>query len=165
MTLIELKTIILNASADTWHQHENGGGWVENTAHVDETVYVGPNALVCGNARVGDHARVGGYAMVGGYARVIGYAQVGDNAWVGDNARVCGGLINKRLPVYECKYTSNPAKPGYLRIGCQVHTFDEWRTNGRDIANKHNEQDWYIKTIEPVLEDLIKQAEELFEGQ
>ena len=47
MTFQELESRIetkLN-SAD-WHQHPNGGGWVENTA------YVGGNARVGGTARV-----------------------------------------------------------------------------------------------------------------
>ena len=32
------------------HQHENGQGWIANTAKVEKTVYVGPNARVYGNA-------------------------------------------------------------------------------------------------------------------
>ena len=34
------------------HQHTNGGGWVADTATVDEKAFVGPNALVSGNAKV-----------------------------------------------------------------------------------------------------------------
>ena len=34
------------------HQHLNGGGWVADTASVDETAYVGPDARVFGNAKV-----------------------------------------------------------------------------------------------------------------
>lgn len=34
------------------HQHPNGGGWVADTAHVDNAAFVGPNAQVSGNARV-----------------------------------------------------------------------------------------------------------------
>ena len=60
------------------HRHAKGGGWVADTAHVDETVYVGPDAQVGDNAQVSDNAQVGGNARVGG------------NAWVGDNAQVYG---------------------------------------------------------------------------
>ena len=38
------------------HRHENGGGWVANTATVEATVYVGPNAQVFGDARVSGNA-------------------------------------------------------------------------------------------------------------
>ena len=53
-----------------WHRHPNGGGWVQDTAQVDETVYVGPNAEVYGTARVCGSARVYGTALVCGSARV-----------------------------------------------------------------------------------------------
>jgi len=32
------------------HKHPNGGGWVANTADVDDTAFVGPNACVSGSA-------------------------------------------------------------------------------------------------------------------
>ena len=31
-----------------WHQHKNGGGWLNKTAKVDATSYVGENAIVWG---------------------------------------------------------------------------------------------------------------------
>jgi hypothetical protein len=34
------------------HQHSDGGGWVADTAYVDDSVYVGPDALVFDSARV-----------------------------------------------------------------------------------------------------------------
>lgn len=34
------------------HQHPNGGGWVADTARVEETAFVGPNAQVYGSALV-----------------------------------------------------------------------------------------------------------------
>jgi hypothetical protein len=52
MTLEQLQEIFPDATAETWHQHPNGGGWVQNTATVDESAYVGKNALVYGNAKV-----------------------------------------------------------------------------------------------------------------
>lgn len=59
------------------HQHENGDGWVANTAHVDDTVYVGPNAQVFGNARVC------------GYVRIVNNAKVYENAYVDDTSKIC----------------------------------------------------------------------------
>jgi len=66
------------------HKHPNGGGWVADTAKVDETAYVGRDARVYGDARVYDNA------MIGGYARVYGDAQVYDNAMIGGYAMVYG---------------------------------------------------------------------------
>ena len=53
-----------------WHRHPNGGGWVQDTAHVDDTAYVGPKA------RVYDSAWVSGSARVYGSTRVYGSAWV-----------------------------------------------------------------------------------------
>ena len=61
------------------HRHENGNGWVADTAMVEDSCYIGIDALVYGDARVCGNARVYGDALVCGDARVYG------------NARVCGG--------------------------------------------------------------------------
>ena len=39
-------------------QHNNGGGWVADTATVDDTAYIGVDAQVFNNAQVYDTARV-----------------------------------------------------------------------------------------------------------
>ena len=46
MTLAELQTLIPTATADTWHQHLNGGGWVANSASVPESATVPPTAII-----------------------------------------------------------------------------------------------------------------------
>ena len=40
------------------HQHTNGGGWVADTARVDDSAYVGPDARVSGNAQVSGNAKI-----------------------------------------------------------------------------------------------------------
>ena len=59
-----------------WHRHPNGGGWVQDTASVDETAYVGPDAEVSGTAWVYGNARVCGNAWVCGNAEVSGSRHV-----------------------------------------------------------------------------------------
>lgn len=46
------------------HRHPNGGGWVADTAHVDESAYVGRRAWVYGKAWVYGEAQVSGEAWV-----------------------------------------------------------------------------------------------------
>ena len=41
-----------------WHRHPNGGGWVQDTASVDETAHIGPDAEVSVAARVSGNAWV-----------------------------------------------------------------------------------------------------------
>ena len=60
------------------HRHPNGGGWVADTARVDDSAYIGPAAWVFGDARVS------GDALVYGDARVFG------DAWVSGDALVYG---------------------------------------------------------------------------
>jgi carbonic anhydrase/acetyltransferase-like protein (isoleucine patch superfamily) len=70
------------------HQHPNGGGWVANTARVEETVFVGPEARVYGNAEVYGEARVFGEARVYDKARVFDRARVFGNTQISDIAEV-----------------------------------------------------------------------------
>ena len=64
MTLSELQFTFPDATEDTWHQHSNGGGWVQNTATVATTAFVGPDAIVYGSAWVFGNARVSGNDVV-----------------------------------------------------------------------------------------------------
>ena len=88
--LVKLKSLFPDATPETWHVHQNGGGWVQNTATVTDSAYVGPGAVVSDNARVSDHAQVSGSAWVSGNARVSGIAWVGGSAQVSGEAQVSG---------------------------------------------------------------------------
>jgi hypothetical protein len=78
MTLSHVKNILgpdFGKRSD-WKQHKNGGGWVKNTATVDETAYIGEDALVYDTARVTDSAHVSDSARVYDSAHVSGFAHV-----------------------------------------------------------------------------------------
>lgn len=84
------------------HKHDNGNGWVADSAKVDDTVYVGRRceifnrAIVKGTTRLEGQSRISGNAVVSGgvimrkNAHVYGAAVVRDTSEVGDNARICG---------------------------------------------------------------------------
>jgi len=93
------------------HQHKNGGGWVANTATVEETAYVGP------------------YARVSGDAQVSGNASVSGNAWVSGDAWETSPLY-----IQGTKHSVTNCAHGKLAIGCQVHTFAEWKKNYKAIG-------------------------------
>ncbi|MBE6842363.1 MAG: N-acetylglucosamine-1-phosphate uridyltransferase [Ruminococcus sp.] len=75
------------------HIHKNGGGFVADTAKVDDTVYVSENAMVLGNAVLSGNVRVEDYAVVAndvkasdnviisGHAIVDGGGMIYDNGW------------------------------------------------------------------------------------
>ena len=71
------------------HRHVNGGGWVADTAAVDDTAYVGLGARVFGNASVS------GYAVVDEHAEVSGYATIKDRARIKGRAVIRGLCIIK----------------------------------------------------------------------
>ena len=54
----------------TAHKHTNGGGWVSDSASVDERVCVGPNARVYGDASVSGNDLVLGDAKVYGNTEI-----------------------------------------------------------------------------------------------
>lgn len=81
------------------HQHRNGGGWVANTAYVDDTAYIGINARVFGyasirnKAHIGERAEISGYATVKDNAIVKGYAAIIGSCTVKDQAHIAGSVF------------------------------------------------------------------------
>jgi len=85
--------------------HPNGGGFVQDSATVDETAYVGPRARVLEDATVKDGARiedsaivrgsakVSGSAIVRGHALVDGQAEIRDDALIYDAVQINGGQV------------------------------------------------------------------------
>lgn len=84
------------------HRHDNGGGWVSDSAKVDDSVYVGAHCQIYESARVRDNVRLEGRSEVRGFARVrdnvllknkvsvLGSARISDSAKLYDNVRVGG---------------------------------------------------------------------------
>ena len=70
------------------HAHSNGGGFVADSANVDDSVYVAPDAQVLGFATVSGNARILGHAVVANGAKVSGNAIIGDSAVVTGSATV-----------------------------------------------------------------------------
>ena len=105
MTLQKLQALHPNATKDTWHQHLNGGGWVENTA------------LVHGTARVAGTARVSGTAQVHGTARVSGAANVSS----GNNSKSPLYIQGTRHTITVCSFEC-------INIGCFTKSITEWMT-------------------------------------
>jgi carbonic anhydrase/acetyltransferase-like protein (isoleucine patch superfamily) len=125
------------------HPHDNGGGWVADTATVEPSVFVGPDAKVCDFAQVSGGARLSGHtiisdraivmdnalildsvvaddALVTGEARVINGCVIRDHANVGGFATVAGGV-----DVY-----GSAAILGYASVFDNATVGDEARVDG-----------------------------------
>ena len=110
------------------HQHPNGGGWVANTAHVDESARVYGDAQVYGNAWVYGNARVYGDAWVYGDARVYGDAWVYGDARVYGDAWVYGKVKVEKTPIVVTglRYTITICGKT-AHVGCECHAIAKWR--------------------------------------
>lgn len=102
------------------HRHVNGGGWVANTASVDDTAYIGRDAHVFGHAIVRDHTRVFGHARVFGLAIVRGHAVV---------SRTPKVLTGFR---HVATFTDH-----HVIVGCEMHPPSVWSSRGAAIIEKH----------------------------
>ena len=122
-----LQLLFPGATKKTWHQHPNGGGWVENTAVVASTAFIDSNAQVFGNAKVYGNAQVFGNAKVYGNAQVFGNAKVFGHATVFGNAKVYGNAWVYRdaweispIQIQGSKHFLNEATEGQVKICCRV---------------------------------------------
>ena len=120
-----------------WHQ-ASGGGWIHKSAKVaNENMVQGDSIVwgqVSGNAQVSDNARVFGNAQVSGDAQVLG------DAWVYGDAQVFGDAWEKPvLFLLDSRgHGATNCKHGWLKIGCEEHTFADWKKRFPAIARKHN---------------------------
>ena len=121
MTIEQLRKIFPDATLETWHQHTNGGGWVQNTAHVDDTAWVSGDAQVFGDAQVYGDARVFGDAQVRGDARVYG------DAWEQSPFFVKGTSWSVTSSTWD-----------KLQIGCKSLTVKEWLEHGEEIGREND---------------------------
>jgi hypothetical protein len=68
------------------HRHDNGGGWVADTAYAAPSVKITRNAQVYGFAKIYDSCQITGAAQVYGRARLYDGVQLRQNARVFDSA-------------------------------------------------------------------------------
>ena len=107
MTIEELQEQFPLATAETWHQHSNGSGWVENTATVESSAQVSGNARVSGNAQV------------------YGNTQVSGNAWEVSPLQIQG-----------TRHFCSSATYTEIQIGCYVKEIFWWLENYQKIGEQ-----------------------------
>lgn len=130
------------------HRHDNGGGWVADTAYVAPGVKVTRNAQVFGYAKIYDECMITGQSMVYGRARlfdrvrvsqtarVFGNAVLAYDVQVEDSVAVCGeahvlgssrvsrrALISGNAFLWDT-YVYGPTKRGQARISGQARVLD-----------------------------------------
>jgi len=121
MTFKELNEKMGGGESESDWRRASGGGWIHKSAAVDNDKNIKGNAWVSGDARVYGDARVSGNAQVYGNAQVSG-----------------GKWMRSPLFIIGSRFSLTNAKPGYIQIGCECHTFSEWRTLGPELARRNN---------------------------
>ena len=125
-----------------WYRWANSdgslGGWVSGDARVSG------NAWVYGNARVSGNARVYGNAWVYGNAQVSGNAWVSGDAWEKSPLQIQGS-----------RHFVTNAEYGYIRIGCEFHSFDVWKTDYRRIGEDNEYTDAEIEEYKQIIDLVI----------
>jgi len=142
------------------HRHQNGGGWVANTAFVDPLAYVGKKARVyqhatlSSTAKVFNAARVYGQSLVRGivkneatvrglacvgkdatvaeYAEVSGRARVTGNSLISDYAVVRGLVHSKRMERFKRSHLKDVLEDN-TRV--EVNSAGDWVVEGTDILH------------------------------
>ena len=127
MTFKELNEKMGGGESESDWRRASGGGWIHKSAAVDNDKNIKDDAWVYGNAGVHGNAWVSGNAQVYGNARVYG------NAWVSG-----GEWVRPPLFIVGSRFSLTNAKPGYIQIGCECHTFSEWRKVGPELATRNN---------------------------
>ena len=117
MTFEQLQEKIGTQNKDDWKQHTNGKGWIHKNAKVDDSAFVAENSIVWG--------------IVSGNASVSGNARVYGDAWV---KPILFLLDSRGHGATNCKH-------GWLKIGCEEHSFADWQSRFEAIARRHNLND------------------------
>ena len=150
MTFKEVKKVVAYAIESEWHQHQNGGGWVQDTAYVSGDACVSGNARVLGNAQVYDDAEVSGNACVYGDAQVSGDAEVYGDAWV-----------TSPLYIQPSAHAVTVSSYTEVSIGCKRHSVEWWLEHYEEVGNAEKYTDSQIDEYGIVLK-FVKQWMETF---
>ena len=95
------------------HKHAFGGGWIADSAKVENSVYVGAYARVYGYAHISDNAKIDGDS------RISGQAEIRDNVCTSGRVKVQGRALVEGDIVLEneCFVGAGTHLKGSFRIG------------------------------------------------
>lgn len=111
------------------------GGFIEK----EENLSHEGNCWVRDDTTVYDNARIFGRAVIHGYAEICGNAVICGNAEICGNAIIRGGKWDKSpLYIQGTKWAFYVSSENTVTAGCQIHTFEEWQKNYKQIAEEHD---------------------------
>lgn len=99
------------------HIHENGGGWIQNSAFVDASVYVSPTAYVLGSSIITGNVRIENTS-------VVVDAVISDDAIIRDNAFVNRGWIRDQAIIEDQALLEQDSIWGNAKVGGRARVTD-----------------------------------------
>lgn len=101
------------------HLHQNGGGWVQNSASVGPSVFVGPYAIILGNSKISGNVRIENTATVKD-------ATISDDVKVLNNAFVNGGNYSDSVLIKGQAFAENNVMSGnaQMNMRAKVSNYD-----------------------------------------
>ena len=106
--------------------HE-GNRWVYNNAKVYDNAEISGNAEIYGNAIIYGNAKIYGRAVICGNAIIYGCAKIYNGKW-----------DKSHLYIQGTKWAFYVSSENTITTGCQIHTFEEWQKNYKQIAKEHD---------------------------
>ena len=136
-----------------------GNATIKSDANMGDDVTIKRGAIIGGGVRLGDGVKLGDWVTIGCLAYIGDGATISDYSIISTRVEIARDVKLNRcvIPVIDIYgYNSNPYAPGTLRIGCEVHTVDDWLANLPEIMAQHS--------IEPVHESTIRAQIEWLAG-
>ena len=99
------------------------GGFIEK----EENLSHEGNRWVYNNAKVYDNAEICGNAEIHGNAEIYGCAKIYNGKW-----------DKSHLYIQGTKWAFYVSSENTITTGCQIHTFEEWQKNYKQIAEEHD---------------------------
>ena len=116
------------------------------------------------SAWIRSDARIESGAWIESDARIESGAWIERDAWIESGARIGSSAVIRsgaRIGSVSSKFTGNisPTKEGMnMRIGCEIHSLEEWTKRGAAIARKVGESEWWESTGKAMLAYLVNEA-------
>jgi carbonic anhydrase/acetyltransferase-like protein (isoleucine patch superfamily) len=126
-------------------------------ASIGARASIGAGAHIGAWAHIGTGANIGARASIGTGANIGARASIGTGASIGARASIGTGAIFEKSPlaVQGTRHIAIQHSPGKIAVGCQVHTYAEWKRHHKLIGEANNYTPEEIEEYGRILDFLI----------
>jgi acyl-[acyl carrier protein]--UDP-N-acetylglucosamine O-acyltransferase len=163
---LKIGSSVINETALLGDYVEIGDGAVIGaTTQIGRQSNIGESAVISHYAEIGHHTSIGSHAKIGQYSHIGDRVVIGDQAEIGSIVKILNRaeiganvkLHRTPLQIQGPEYLLYPHSPGFLGIGCTIHSFEEWEKLGEQIAE---DEDVKYADYRPLVEIMIRWMKE-----